>query len=251
MKTQAFAALSIAFFLLSGCGADSSFQESTVATASGVPVLFLLGGRDSCKYVNESDELSPLGSGLYESFKILMDRMASDGLQKPEYFAACHYNGSEDMAFVSSWDQEVQYDRSEDEVRRAILKKRSEIQQSQAIIVGHSFGGWIAMSLVSELTQSKAMGQLYTLDPISKIECSFFSPDGCNSAPGDFQQTDRQKMTRNSTQWQNYYQEQSFFIHSSSIEEADRNFYVDLDHTDMDQDSEAWEAIYQGTISQL
>jgi hypothetical protein len=151
------------------------------------------------------------------------------------------------MAYVSSWEPEVQYGQEESAVRDEIIKKRSEIEASQAVAIGHSHGGWVVMSMLSELSQD--FGQLYTLDPISKVDCNLISPFGCQSAPPDIREDDRLQIAQSTTVWHNYYQHQTFYLHSSLIDEADGNYLRNVEHTEIDRDDQAWDDIYKNALA--
>jgi hypothetical protein len=180
-----------------------------------------------------------------------MEQIANETNREPEYFSACHYDGDSKMAMVSSWDEDVQYSRTEEQVREEILKKRSTIDESQAILMGHSYGGWVVMSMGAQLTASQAFGQLYTVDPISKINCSIRHPLGCQSAPEDIGAADRVRIANKTTAWHNYYQTNTAHLHSSSISQADTNSLSERIHREVDTDPMVWRDVRNGVRESL
>lgn len=229
--------------MLVGCGPDESSRLLMQNDEAISPMFFLVGGRASCKADGGSSTPNPNGSGIFKALKRIMTRLETDDGAKSEYFSSCHRN-SVDMAYTSSWDSSVKTMVAEEEVRAQILAKRAEIDPRRIIIVGHSYGAWIAMSMIGETQESIPVGQLFTIDPISKRNCSFSKPSGCKSAPTDIVAESRMRIADHSEGWHNYYQTRTSYLHSSPIDEADGNYKLNYPHVDIDQAPEAWEGVY-------
>ncbi len=94
------------------------------------------------------------------------------------------------------------------------------------------------------LAAGKQVTALLTIDPLSPIECDFKSFKGCQRAPQDISQETLERVSREVGSWINYVSDvntegQKFFLrfkkglHSSPIEQAHRNFLVDLNHREI------------------
>ena len=234
-----------------GCGAERESKISFNSDQPKSPVFFVVGGRNSCKPSAGNNTENPRGTGLYKSLVPVMEHVAAETGTTPEYFSACHYNGSQNMAFVSSWNTEIQYRQTELQVRDEILKKRNEIGADQAVVIGHSYGGWIIMSLASKLGSDESIGHLYTVDAISKVNCTFSNQSGCLSAPQDIGADDRENVASRTGTWHNYFQETTGYLHSASIAQASENVLSRLPHKDIDQDSMLWDDIQETSLSGL
>jgi hypothetical protein len=227
-----------------GCGAGNSSELSrSIRAPRKAPVFFIIGGRRSCKPTSDEAQDNPRGAGLHQSLMAMLGRYESETGKQAEYFSACHYNGAQDMAFTSSWDSDVEYEKTEDEVRNEILRKRAQIDAEQAVLIGHSYGGWVAMSLASNLHPSESFGQLYTIDPISKVKCTVLRPFGCRSAPSDINKSARRYIADKSGSWHNYFENQTWHLHSSAIEEADLNGKSNFPHKGIESDPAVWRDI--------
>ncbi len=105
------------------------------------------------------------------------------------------------------------------------------------IILGHSYGGWLAMQTAALLlADRKLVTALLTIDPLSPLECDFKTFKGCQRAPQDIPQETLERVSREVGSWINYVSDvntegQKFFIrlkkglHSSPIEQAIETFW--------------------------
>jgi pimeloyl-ACP methyl ester carboxylesterase len=108
-------------------------------------------------------------------------------------------------------------------------------------VVGHSYGGWLAMKLMETWNgDQNAVKSVYTLDPISKELCYFNNPDECVSAPNDISDAGRQHIQDYSGIWVNPWQENTLFLHSSRIPQADMNPQYDVTHWSMLPNDDIW-----------
>ncbi len=236
----------VAMTMVQGCGTDSSSRLSGKARVDEPPVFFLLGGRASCSDRRGTPDEGPRGSGLFESFLEIRKRIFDESGVEAEYFSACHMGGTNLQAYASSWEPEVRYWQSEKQLREQVRQKQMAMVSGRAVVVGHSYGGWITMSLLSREMQDQTVDHVYTIDAISKVTCSFGSPSGCQSAPEDIRADERQRIADNSERWSNYYQTNTFYLHSGPINEADENVHLaKRSHTDIDKAVEAWADIYR------
>jgi pimeloyl-ACP methyl ester carboxylesterase len=112
------------------------------------------------------------------------------------------------------------------------IQTLSEDFRRPVIIIGHSHGGWLAMSLAEALPRPIANGFLATIDPISFTECNpstywdaafnlniWSGTAPCRQAPGDFTPARVERIRANLAghQWKHYYQTYFAPLHSSDI----------------------------------
>ena len=67
---------------------------------------------------------------------------------------------------------------------------------------------------------------LISLDPISPLTCSFDNPWGCMSIPGDLSEEQWNLLADQTDPWNNFYQTQTWYLHSGVIEQADQNHHL-------------------------
>lgn len=119
-------------------------------------------------------------------------------------------------------------------------------QASRVVVIGHSYGGWKSMKLLSSqqlLSYVQAPIQLVTVDPISKVNCTNPLMPGCRQAPSDF--TDVEFATLNSrTRWLNAVQEPGIVVGSDAMPAAHFNVkYTGVNHFTIVNDPRLWQAI--------
>jgi len=140
------------------------------------------------------------------------------------------------------------------------LKAITRNSASQSIsLVGHSYGGWLAMKAAINLSSQVTVDGLATLDPISQEDCSIkkaiSSPyrlfvaiyKGCVRAPDDINYG---LIALQVKWWDQFYQSNSRLLHSSNISEAHSNHHLDYSynrvlkpftaHMEADSDDRAW-----------
>ena len=134
------------------------------------------------------------------------------------------------------------------------LIKQLARESSGVYLAGHSYGGWLAMKAVLEFSEDEEFRdyplRLYTVDPISRVHCSFATPGGCRSAPQDFSTTQKERIAEQTLAWQNFYQTNTWYLHSSEIEESDENHHIDSSHTNIDGTRSVWEQISSNVKAQ-
>ena len=119
-------------------------------------------------------------------------------------------------------------------------------QAGRVVVIGHSYGGWKSMKLVSSpqlLGYVQAPIQLVTVDPISKVNCTNPLMPGCRQAPSDF--TDVEFATLNSrTRWLNAVQEPGIVVGSDAMAAAHFNLkFTGANHFSIVNDARLWQAV--------
>lgn len=118
-------------------------------------------------------------------------------------------------------------------------------------LVGHSHGGWLAMTMAEQLDKEIPIQNLYTIDPISKVHCGireyssrFFGsphPD-CTRYPRDFDAKRIKKISKRVQTWKNYWQDETAELHSSEIPKVE-NIKMRMTHTGIDNSDYVWNCI--------
>jgi len=129
-----------------------------------------------------------------------------------------------------------------DELTAAVSEAAAAAGAAQITIIGHSHGGWLAMQVAHRLPPALHIQKLVTIDPISAIKCppsrlvnwyyKRFSglPDDhdCREPPSDVTAAMRRDLDRKTGVWANYYQRETFHLHSGEISEATLNKKMDF-----------------------
>lgn len=233
---RAFSGLALCVLLV-GCGSGNSGSSLLSRAADGV-MLVVLGGNTSCKTDAQGTQ-GPRGMDMYEPFQALSDRLARDGGADVSYFLACH-NSDAAVHYVTSDDP----DRMQTVTIAQFPSKLEQLGQnheaSQVYVAGHSYGGWLAMKAGLVLADEFEVTGLYTIDPISRENCSFSRPSGCTQAPSDITTAQRNMLSDRTEHWLNFYQTQTFYLHSSAMSQADANLLVQTSHTGIDTHPNVW-----------
>ena len=137
---------------------------------------------------------------------------------------------------------------------------------TKVILVGHSYGGWLAMHAAFQLTFEYQIDGLITIDPISPNDCgpgdisgNYLQSTlgvnghtvGCTNYPSKMKFYFKQILS-GTKYWVNIYQTDYQVLHSSRIFEADLNVKVHFPknsywnyepHKEIDNDSRTWNLI--------
>jgi hypothetical protein len=111
--------------------------------------------------------------------------------------------------------------------------------------IGHSYGGWLGMKLLSSPRLSEGSIQsFHSIDPISRTNCRLenpFSWGNCTTAPTDFKPAELDQISSVTQHWMNSWQDQTFVLHSSEIEQANQNIYYETTHTRINDLPDVWD----------
>lgn len=233
--------IGVCISLLAACG---RLHETISALQDEAPrgsLLVLMGGHNSCA-ADGAGSLSPYGLGSYPQFHTLVSRLAASGAPT-RTFMAC-YDRQDRISYVKSDTPNMLYSTLADNITNPIRGQIAEEAPANVYLIGHSYGGWLGMQTALSLQQQvRTIGGLYTIDPISPNECSFWNPFGCTSAPSDFSATDLNSLGTNNRSWINFFENETLFLHSSAIPQAHSNYQIAAAHVDMDTDPSIWSII--------
>lgn len=223
---------------------DQLQQQEPQHPNARVPVVVVMGGFRSCNYENGLP--TPKGKPRWYRAEDLEARLTQSEFGTPAATAAkwvrtC-YSSSGEIFYVTS--------AKPGSIRRATNADLSPFFLALAAlagggddghpvyIIGHSHGGWLAMMTAWGLPASVNVRSLFTVDPISPLECtwknyvlassSWFVPwstnfcavDGCQKAPSDFAVARRYQLLKRMPErgWWHYYQRNFLPLRSSSYE---------------------------------
>ena len=111
-------------------------------------------------------------------------------------------------------------------------------------IIGHSYGGWLALQTILKLREHPMPIYLNSIDPISPLNCTYAQPFGCTTFPKDITSEQREEIRDTTTRWLNHYQKKTIFLPSSSAPQADANFIYPLGHSNILTAESLWERVY-------
>lgn len=249
VKPRHLSSFILTFQALTSCGKNAT----TVSTLNDEPkvttTLFTyFGGNTSCGKDSNGNNPSPYGQKAWSDIYNLLKANNSE-TKKVEYVISC-YTDTADVVLSYSAEPGKVFATSTEKFAKFVADYAEKVQPDRIILAGHSYGGWLAMK-VSELESARLPNHhLHTIDPISRKTCSFSSPFGCQSAPEDFSNNERYDLAERSDLWINYFQTQTWYLHSSAIREADKNFKFKTSHTDIDSASQVWESMSQSILTQ-
>ncbi len=240
LPTQVRAAFFVAAALaLPACGRPPSPLSSTDALHERERVLLvILGGNTSCK--QDADGVgSPLAMDMHTPFENLRKDLEESGLYAVDYFLSCH--NSDAAVHFSASDAPGRLFSTDFTGAQAKIDELFETGAAHRLIMaGHSYGGWLAMK--SALVLKEKLATLITIDPISR-QCTILSPGNCTQAPKDVTHEQRLTIKGNAGRWLNFWQDQTSYLHSSVIPEADDNFEELVGHTAMDTQADVWDKL--------
>ncbi len=248
------------------------------------PLYVLISGYHSCNTPIANDPLV-LSTSNNSAYSILRDAVLKAG-HPFEYVEAC-VNGEiepvqQDLMLRMSSSAKAASDNPIEEVafqppfRDAIVSLSKYVddvaQQTKSdriYVVGHSYGGWLAMKLALKLREGLSFLELITLDPISPLDCtpeSFISSEdnrGCKEAPSDVASDERKNIRNRAGHWLHFYQSQFYILHSGPYAEASNtvanqkirvpvvNPFMNDFHKEIGRDPALWKAIADQVVGYL
>jgi pimeloyl-ACP methyl ester carboxylesterase len=221
---------------LVGCGTSPS-GSSLKGTVNRVMVV-LLGGNASCK-PDSRGQRSPLGQDMYAPFRNLHDRMANENGWGVDWLLTCH-NSDAAVKYVTSEAPTQILSMNLEDVAPKISEMVAANESDRLYVAGHSYGGWLALKAGLALPEDVKLDGLFTIDPISRPLCSFDNPAECNRAPRDITRDQRLFLSDRTDHWTNYWEDQTWYLHSGPMEEADENIKVATGHTGIDTHATVW-----------
>jgi pimeloyl-ACP methyl ester carboxylesterase len=202
-----------------------------------------MSGNSTCK-PTQTGENRPNETEFFSRGMKVLNSLGDIHGSDPFMIASC-YDGNTKL--VSSSSSDGWQSRQVDEA--AFIEDVHEQMHtaSHIFIMGHSYGGWLAMKLLENWDGDPGVvDTVDTIDPISKVNCTISRPVGCTSFPQDVKQPQRVRIAEASKIWVNTWQNNTFYLHSSPIKEADVNREVkELDHHTVATDDNLWKDIEQ------
>ena len=216
--------------------------NAEAAPASNDVFFLVMGGRTSC-----GSAPAPVNQALYTPFMTMLKTLKTEFReQKFHYIITClnasappsgqtQYITSEDPSNVQTGDS--------DEVLAEADKALLTYGNASVFVIGHSYGGWMAMYVGDKLGKGQLDG-LFTVDPIGP-KCGpsgvIFGSSACHSAPDDL---DNAAIKNHTKRWVNFYQDQDTWLNSSAIADAE-NVHIQYrgPHTEIDKDPRTWSGI--------
>jgi len=227
-----------------GCGRSPHDLSHIKARANRNMLFVVMGGNISCHKDAQGRTSSPYGLNMYAPFSRLVDELQSTEGISPDFILTCH-NEDAVVHTVMSDDPQHIVDMDLDQVAPRIEDFAQTHQDGHVFIAGHSYGGWLAMKVVLALDHRIAVDNLYTFDPISRVDCSPSKPFGCQSAPTDMTADGLQALVDWTGHWTNFWEVRTFYLHSAAIPEADENVEEFTTHYGIDTAADVWTRISQ------
>lgn len=247
MKTLYTMWMSTICLTLAACGNRDTGHSSRLLfnLPSTRPLVIGMSGYSTCTESEDyhNGESGPLGAQIFRKVEMVVQRISEKINVEPAVLASCFTDNSE-LITASSLDGWVLKQPKDGDYLASIREQIDFF--THVFVVGHSYGGWLAMKLAESYrgTPDK-IKTLHTIDPISKELCYFNNVSECLSAPRDIGKPSREHIRDHTETWVNAWQDVTFFLHSSSIAEADENPKYDEEHWDIDNNDELWEKIHQ------
>jgi pimeloyl-ACP methyl ester carboxylesterase len=220
---------------ITGCGRTSDPSHATAVSQPSV-LLAVLGGNASCGRDSTGAGNSPYGQDMWPALEQLDQQLTTDGY-RVDYFVSCHNSDSAlhyATSLAPSQVQVVPYAQT-----TTLLDDLRETTGAERMFVaGHSYGGWLAMKTV--LALGSDIDGLVTIDPISRVKCTFATPFGCTTAPTDIETNARNTIADRTGNWENFYQLQTGYLHASPIDQADGNTELFVGHTRIESEVDVW-----------
>jgi hypothetical protein len=243
MKTSHLLLILMTALTLASCG----FRQVETSHLSSLPAVRpLIVGMSGYSTCTESDSYhngnqGPLGAQLFRKIEPIFQQITDKLGIEPGLMASCFTNDSKLIA-ASSLDA-WKLTKPTDKDYLASVHQQIDFF-THIFVVGHSYGGWLSMKLAETYNGAKdKIKTLHTIDPISKELCYFDNVSECLSAPRDLDAHARGRIRDNTEIWVNAWQDTTFFLHSSAIDEADENPKYEAEHWDIDNDDDLWETI--------
>lgn len=199
----------------------------------------VFGGNRSCK-PDGRNERSPLATDLARHVKELASGLEANGTHTAT-LTSC-FTGPDEALVSHDMSFDLRNETPERLVDRAV---ESVNPDSRLILIGHSWGGWTAMTVAERIARKSPRSEgvidgLVTIDPISRRNCNYSTWNNCLTAPSDFTDERREFLRESSRHWANFFQRKTIWLHSSRIPEAHVNKELEATHFDIDVQDTLW-----------
>jgi len=226
---------------LTQCGGELNQSQQSSISEQKVPIIVVMGGNTSCGRDAQENDPSPYAMGMYSRVRTLIDTLRDRAGVSSQYIVSC-YGESSTVVYSTSSEPDKISQVNREEFTQLIEATHRRTEQF-LYLAGHSYGGWLGMKVAADLGEQ--IEGLFTIDPISRVKCSFNKPFGCQSSPTDIPSDQRRTIQQGTEHWANFYQKQTWYLHASSIAEADKNYKISAAHTEIDTKADVWNEIYK------
>lgn len=243
--------------------ADAGKKPESVTPREKNVLFIVMGGFGSCRF--DDDKILTVGPDEMEMAKAFSKNFSDleqQGFKVQTIHSCFGMLTSEKVHYVISTDPNKIHNESLD-TYMAEVESAVKVDSNRSVyFMGHSYGGWLAMTTALKNQQNHKYAGVFTIDPISRIKCSsmtylskiFTAKDkltnlatypGCDSAPQDFTDDAKVALRQSTNYWTNFYQSDFKYLHSSAIADAGRNlefeYPADLNpHTAIARDQRVW-----------
>lgn len=211
-------------------------KNAKAIDAQKTSALAIMGGWNSC----------PLGKPLSTSMAEEAAKLIEGFNRKGMYFRfviSCFRQDPQTIYYFSTLDPKNVYRGNLSHVRSVVKQLAEQTSVRRLHLIGHSYGGWLAMKVATWLPQDFVIDGLYTIDPISRTHCtiqkqikSYFSllflpkpEQGCTEMPRDFDAPELESVAMRTSNWYNFFQVDSVLLHSGVGRFSDvKNYFVDF-----------------------
>jgi hypothetical protein len=211
----------------------------------------IMGGNSTCKNDDFGNTRSPIGTDIYNAFQGMLAEVNANNQYAAKWIVSCHRNGIATVYYTTSESMNQVVAATQEEYIKMLTGQYFSSAPRAVFLAGHSYGGWLAMKTTLAASPEQNFGGIFTIDPISRVHCTFTNPGGCMSAPRDISNPERSVINDRSGFWGNYYQTKTFYLHSAPMEEADENLKLNATHTSIDNDPIVWSKISTTVQAQL
>lgn len=199
------------------------------------PLVVLLSGYGICP----TPALGPARNQMLPYARSILDRMQESWGERPTMLVTCF--GLANWRLKSQLETEIGTGRAQSSTIPELFEKIRRLADTpkgkrDLIVMGHSYGGWMAMNVVLHLKEHRTRF-LATIDPISVRLCKpqrfgwetlrwavgrVAENGSCTRNPRDMEPY-YDELSKRADNWVNVYQSQTGFLHSSAIPEAHEN----------------------------
>lgn len=246
-KSSILAVLGLLLFV-QACGTsenDSSLSQSDAnlkSTFMKSTFMVVIGGNRSCK-PNDRDEPSPLFMDMAPRTMSAIKRLQAAG-QVADAMVSC-FVGSNKILLSRNFSRNfstVDPEEFVDLISQEIPSTQDK--NTKLHIIGHSYGGWLAINVAAKVIElGSEIDSLVTIDPISRADCTYTNWSNCFGAPVDVPIETMANVRQKSKSWVNYFQTQTYYLHSGRIPFAHRNEQLESSHYDIDTHEVIWSQI--------
>ncbi len=221
------------------CGSIDERQSELDDRDRQTRLITVMGGYNSCGDAARQASLSPFKMDMFKPFKKIFDQLRGSGVPS-EYVISC-FKDEDNLVYSTSQSKGKEVSANIEEFSSFMKESRGE--SDKLTMVGHSYGGWLMMKLAVDRAESWDVDSIFSIDPISRSECTFSNPANCTSAPRDISEDQYAQLAASVGNFQNFYQTRTFYLHSGPIKHASKNTKLNETHTSIDTAEEIWQNI--------